>query len=112
MVRPIDFQDNFSKTQIVEKTQQIQQAHPEMAQRAIARSAEQEAAQRPRETPPPSQGDEVIIHQDNPHSPPEQRGRKQQGEGNGEEGEEVEGEEVEGEIVPESRPLQHIDVVI
>ena len=110
MVRPIDFQDNFSKTPIVEKTQQIQQAHPEMTQRAIARSVEQEAAQRPRETPPPLQGDQVVIHQDNPRSPPEQQGRKQQGQENKGEGEEI--EETEEEVVSESKPLQHIDVVI
>jgi hypothetical protein len=109
MVLPIDFQDNFSKAQIVEKTQQIQQAHPEMAQRAIIRGVEEDAVQRPRETPPSLEPDQVIIYQDNPRSAPEQQRRRRVRREGGEEPEEEAGSETEAQS---EGPLQHIDVVV
>ncbi|MBI4530106.1 MAG: hypothetical protein HY709_01170 [Candidatus Latescibacteria bacterium] len=112
MVLPIDFQDNFSKTQIVEKTQQIQQAHPEMAQRAITRGVEEDAVQRPREAPPSVEPDQVIIYQDNPRSPHEpqsRRRRRRVREEGGGEAEEEAGSETETQ---HEGPLQHIDVVV
>lgn len=112
---PIDFQDNFTKTQIAEKTQQIQQAHPELVQRGISRAVEREAAQRPRETPPSLQPDQVVIHQDNPRSKPDRRGRHDEGDAPADETDEDDpvGSNLSfGEEHTQGPPrLEHVDVV-
>jgi len=51
MVRPIDLQDNLSKTQAAERVNQIQKAHGEMGQRQVADALKEKAsaeAERPR----------------------------------------------------------------
>lgn len=112
---PIDLQDNLTKTQIAEKTQQIQQAHPELVQRGISRAAEREAAQRPRETPPSLQPDQVVIHQDNPRSRPDRRGRQGESDAPVEEGDEAGHDDSArsfGEEPTHGQPrLEHVDVV-
>jgi len=51
MVRPIDLQDNLSKTQAAERVNQIQKAHGEMGQRQVADALKEKASaetERPR----------------------------------------------------------------
>ena len=43
MVRPIDLQDNLSKTQAAERMNQIQKAHGEMGQRQVADALKEKA---------------------------------------------------------------------
>ena len=74
MVKPVELQDLMSKTQATERAQQIQQAHPEVAQRQAAQAQTQQAVEDQRRPTPSPTADQVIIRS-------EQRGRSGEGKG-------------------------------
>lgn len=64
MVRPIDMQDNLSKTQGAERVNQIQKAAPEVEQRHAAQVVQEQQTQKQREAQEPERTDEALIHRD------------------------------------------------
>jgi hypothetical protein len=64
MVRPVDLQDNLSKTKILEQIQQLQKSVPEEAQKQFAQELNKKVAQDLRDVPNLPQADKIIIHRD------------------------------------------------
>ena len=64
MVRPVDMQDNFSKTKGAERVNQIQKSAPEIDQHHAAQQAKQKQVERQRQPQPTERTDEVLIHRD------------------------------------------------
>jgi len=88
MVRPIDLQDNLSKTQAAERMNQIQKAHGEMGQRQVADALREEALENLKKTKASEKSDMVIIRKDQEREKREQankekRDGKRNDEGNG-----------------------------
>ena len=63
-MRPIELQDNLSKTQAAEKVNQIQKAHSEMEQRLAASALKEKSASGMDKPHATEQTDMVIIHKD------------------------------------------------
>jgi hypothetical protein len=61
MVRPIDLQDNLSKTQAAERMNQIQKAHGEMGQRQVADALKEKVLEDLSKTKASQKGDMVTI---------------------------------------------------
>jgi len=64
MVRPVDLQDNLSKTKILEQVQQLQKSVPEEAQKQFAQELSKKVSQDLRAVPNPPQADKIIIHRE------------------------------------------------
>jgi len=64
MVRPIDLQDNLAKTQAVERMNQIQKAHSEMAQRQVAEALREKSTADMERTRASEKMDMVVIRED------------------------------------------------
>lgn len=64
MVRPIDLQDNLSKTQAAERMNQIQKAHGEMGQRQVADALKERTTAEAEKTRASEKTDMVIIRKD------------------------------------------------
>lgn len=64
MVRPIDLQDNLSKTQAAERMNQIQKAHGEMGQRQVADALKEKASADMEKAKASEKTDMVIIRKD------------------------------------------------
>ncbi len=64
MVRPIDLQDNLSKTQAAERMNQIQKAHGEMGQRQVADSLREKALEDLKRAKASEKTDMVVIRKD------------------------------------------------
>jgi hypothetical protein len=64
MVKPIDVQDNLSKTSRAERVNQIQKSAPDIDQRQAAHLAKEEQVQKQREPQKPERTDEALIHRD------------------------------------------------
>jgi hypothetical protein len=64
MVRPIDLQDNLSKTQAAEKMTQIQKSHGEMGQRAVADALKEKTTADLEKTKESEKTDMVIIRKE------------------------------------------------
>lgn len=76
MVRPIDLQDNLSKTQAAERMNQIQKAHGEMGQRQVADALKEKTSADMKKTTASEKSDMVIIRKDKDKDNPEQKGQK------------------------------------
>lgn len=64
MVRPIDLQDNLSKTQAAERMNQIQKAHGEMGQRQVADALKEKASADMERAKASEKTDMVIIREE------------------------------------------------
>lgn len=64
MVRPVDLQDNLSKTQLLEKIQQIQKSSPEEAQKQFAQEMQKKAVNSKSKVNDLPKTDEITIHRD------------------------------------------------
>lgn len=64
MVRPIDLQDNLSKTQAAERMNQIQKAHGEVGQRTMADALKERASADLERTHAGEKSDMVIIRRE------------------------------------------------
>lgn len=62
MVRPVELQDVFAKTQAAERIQQLQKAHLENQQRQAAADTARKAQADQRKPVPLAKTDEVILH--------------------------------------------------
>jgi len=88
MVRPIDLQDNLSKTQAAERMNQIQKAHGEMGQRQVADALKEKALEDLKRAKASEKSDMVVIRKDQEREKREQahkekRDGKKDDEGNG-----------------------------
>ena len=72
MVRPIEMQDLFSKTQAAERVHQMQKAAPEQAQRTQQAANEEEAVVRQKKPNPSDETNEPVLHKE----PRERRRRR------------------------------------
>lgn len=64
MVRPVELQDVFAKTQAAERIQQLQKSHLENQQRQAAADTARKAQAEQRKPVPQAKTDEVILHHD------------------------------------------------
>lgn len=64
MVRPIDLQDNLSKTQAAERMNQIQKSHGEMGQRQVAEALKEKALADMGKTKAGEKSDMVTIREE------------------------------------------------
>lgn len=62
MVRPVELQDVFAKTQAAERIQQLQKSHLENQQHQAAADTARKARADQRKPVPPAKTDEVILH--------------------------------------------------
>lgn len=76
MVRPIDLQDNLSKTQAAERMNQIQKAHGEMGQRQVADALKEKTSANMEKAKASEQMDMVIIRQDQEKGESERRDKR------------------------------------
>ena len=64
MVRPVDLQDNLSKTQLLERINQLQKSAPEEAQKYFAQEQKKKAAGEKNKTVDLQKSDMITIHAD------------------------------------------------
>ena len=86
MVRPIDLQDNLSKTQAAERMNQIQKAHGEMGQRQVADALKQKALEDMKRAKASEKSDMVVIRKDQKRENREQAHREKRDERKDDEG--------------------------
>ncbi len=89
MVRPVDLQDNLSKTKILEQVQQLHKSAPEESQKQFVQELARKVAQNIRSVSNLEQADKIIIHKetDKKKRNPDQKkaGRKKKNKADGEE---------------------------
>jgi len=76
MVRPIDLQDNLSKTQAAERMNQIQKAHGEMGQRQVADALKEKASAELEKAKANEKADMVIIRKEQDKEKSDRRDKK------------------------------------
>jgi len=64
VVRPVELQDVFAKTQAAERVADTQRAQPENDQRQAAETGQRQTEAARRKPVPPPKGDEVILHRE------------------------------------------------
>jgi hypothetical protein len=64
MVKPVDLQDNLSKTQLLEKVHQLQKSIPEEAQKQFAQELQKKTIDNKNKVADLPKADEIIIHKD------------------------------------------------
>jgi hypothetical protein len=64
MVRPVELQDNLSKTKLLEQVQHLQKSAPEEAQKQFAQELAKKTAHDLHDVPTLPQADKIIIHRD------------------------------------------------
>ncbi len=64
MVRPVDLQDNLSKTQLLEKVHQLQKATPEEAQKQFSQELQKKIAEGKERVTDSPKSDKIIINRD------------------------------------------------
>jgi len=64
MVRPVDLQDNLSKTKILEQVQQLHKSAPEESQKQFAQELARKVAQNIKNVSNLEQADKIIIHKE------------------------------------------------
>ena len=64
MVKPVDLQDNLSKTQLLERVHQLQKSTPEEAQKQFAQELQKRVAEGKERVVDTPKADEIIIHRD------------------------------------------------
>lgn len=62
MVKPVDLQDNLSKTESLEKIQQLQKSTPEEAQKQFAHEMAKKISEGKTRVADLPQADKIIIH--------------------------------------------------
>lgn len=62
MVKPVDLQDNLSKTESLEKIQQLQKSTPEEAQKQFAQEMARKISEGKTKAADLPQADKIIIH--------------------------------------------------
>lgn len=62
MVKPVDLQDNLSKTESLEKIQQLQKSTPEEAQKQFAQEMARKISEGKTKVADLPQADKIIIH--------------------------------------------------
>jgi len=75
-MRPIEFQDNLSKTQAAERMNQIQKAHGEMEQRLMAAALKDKTASEMERPQAGEKTDMVIIRKDQEKQNKQQQHKK------------------------------------
>ena len=86
MVRPIDLQDNLSKTQAAERMNQIQKAHGEMGQRQVADALKEKALEDLKRAKASEKSDMVVIRKDQEREKREQAQKEKRDERKDDEG--------------------------
>jgi hypothetical protein len=66
MVRPVELQDNLSKTKLLEQVQQLQKAAPDEAQKQFAQELAKKVANETKSVNDLPQADKIIIHREKP----------------------------------------------
>jgi hypothetical protein len=66
MVRPVELQDNLSKTKLLEQVQHLQKAAPEEAQKQFAQELAKKVAHDTKTVNDLPQADKIIIHREKP----------------------------------------------
>ncbi|MCP4581908.1 MAG: hypothetical protein GY839_09830 [candidate division Zixibacteria bacterium] len=64
MVKPVDLQDNLSKTQLLEKVQQLHKSTPEEAQKQFAQELQKKVSEGKERVADRAKSDKIIIHKD------------------------------------------------
>ena len=64
MVKPVDLQDNLSKTQLLEKVHQLQKSAPDEAQKQFAQEMQKKVADGRTKTADLQKTDMITIHAD------------------------------------------------
>ena len=64
MVKPVDLQDNLSKTQLLEKVHQLQKSAPEESQKQFAQELQKKVAQNKERVDNLPKSDKITIHRD------------------------------------------------
>lgn len=64
MVKPVDLQDNLSKTQLLEKVQQSHKSTPEEAQKQFAQELQKKLTEGKEKVTDLPKSDKIIIHRD------------------------------------------------
>ncbi len=89
MVRPVDLQDNLSKTKISEQVQQLHKSAPEESQKQFAQELAKKVAQNVKHVGVLEQADKIIIHKETEKkkkdATPKKAGRKKKNKPDGEE---------------------------
>ena len=81
MVRPVELQDLFSKTQAAERVTELQKAHTENQQRQAASETAHRADDQQRKTVASTKSDEVILHRDHDEKDKKDKKKKLEDEG-------------------------------
>jgi hypothetical protein len=63
MVKPVDLQDNLSKTQLLEKVHQVQKSSPDIAQKQFAHELQKKVAEGKERITDSPKSEKIIIHQ-------------------------------------------------
>jgi len=64
MVKPVDLQDNLSKTQLLEKVHQSHKSTPEEAQKQFAQELQKKLTEGKEKVTDLPKSDKIIIHRD------------------------------------------------
>jgi hypothetical protein len=64
MVKPVELQDNLSKTQLLEKVHQLQKSSPEEAQKQFTQELHKKIAEGKERVTDTPKSDQIIIHRD------------------------------------------------
>ncbi len=64
MVRPVDLQDNLSKTQLLEKVHQLQKSTPEESQKQFAQELQKKVAEGKERVTDLPKSDKITINRD------------------------------------------------
>jgi len=64
MVKPVDLQDNFSKTQLLEKVHQLHKSMPEEAQKQFTQELQKKLVEGKEKVADLPKSDKIIIHRD------------------------------------------------
>jgi len=64
MVKPVDLQDNLSKTQLLEKVHQLQKSTPEEAQKQFSQELQKKVAEGKQRVTDLPKSDKIIINRD------------------------------------------------
>ena len=66
MVKPVELQDNLSKTQLLEKVQQLHKSTPEEAQKKFAQELQKKVSEGKERVADLPKSDKIIIQHDSP----------------------------------------------
>jgi hypothetical protein len=79
MVKPVDLQDNLSKTQLLEKIQQLQKSAPDEAQKHLIQELQKKAAEDKNRVSDLPKTDRITIQTEEEKKKKEQKKKKKKG---------------------------------